>query len=67
MKGFIKITDVNNQEHYLNIDYIAKFSSTSEGHEGKAFIWLVGTQSATIYQTDSTPEEIVDMIELAKS
>lgn len=67
MKGFIKITDVNKQDHYLNVDYLVKFSPTSEGHDGKTFIWIVGTQSPTIFQTDSTPEEIADMIDLAKS
>ena len=67
MKGFIKITDVNKQELYLNVDYISRFSPTSEGHEGKTFIWVVGTQKTTLFQTDSAPEEIADMIDLAKS
>lgn len=67
MKGFIKIIDVNNDVHYLNVDYLVKFAPTSEGHEGKTFIWVVGTQSPTIFQTDSTPEEIENMIKLAKS
>lgn len=33
MKGFIKITDVSTNEHYINVDYIIKFSPTNEGHQ----------------------------------
>ncbi|WP_276379894.1 hypothetical protein [Flavobacterium sp. H4147] len=67
MKGFIKITDMRKDDHYLNVDYIVKISRTGNGHAGSSFIWVVGTEKPTIFQTDSTPEEIIEMINLAKS
>lgn len=65
MKGFIKITDVNDQEHYLNINYITRFCPLDEGHEGKTVFYLSGNEKLTRIQTNNTSEEIVDMIDLA--
>ncbi|AWA30973.1 hypothetical protein HYN48_13285 [Flavobacterium magnum] len=60
MKGFIKVIDVNDKEHFLNIDYIIKFTPTGQAHRGNA---IVTTVSETI-QTTTTVDEIVDMIKL---
>ncbi|WP_394760044.1 hypothetical protein [Flavobacterium sp.] len=60
MKGFIKVIDVNDKEHFLNIDYIIKFTPTGQTLRGNA---IVTTVSETI-QTTTTVDEIVDMIKL---
>lgn len=67
MKGFIKITDTRNKLHYLNVDYIIKIGATNEGHAGNSFIYVTSGQSVATYQTNSSPEEIIQMIDEAKS
>lgn len=65
MKGFIKITDVNQYDHYLNINHIVKFNPLNEEYDGNTIIYLAGGQNVVTIQTLSTIEEIVDMIDLA--
>ena len=65
MKGFIKITDINQNEHYLNINYIMKFSPLNEDYDGKTMLYVSGNDKITRIQTNTTSEEIVDMIDLA--
>lgn len=63
MKGFIKITDVREQEHYLNLDYILKFVPVLNAN-ANAVIYIVGLEKVTKIYTKTTAEEIVDMIDL---
>lgn len=65
MKGFIKITDVNDQEHYLNITHVIKFNPLNEDYDGNTIIYLAGGDRVVTIQTSTTPEEVVDMIDLA--
>jgi hypothetical protein len=65
MKGFIKITDIHQREHYLNIKYIIKFNTTSEGYEGNTVLVINKVISTATIQTTTTPEEVADMINLA--
>jgi hypothetical protein len=65
MKGFIKIADVHQREHYINIDYIIKFTTASEGHEGNTILVINKIKESTTIQTTTTCEEVVDMIDLA--
>lgn len=67
MKGFIKIIDVRNTQHYVNINYIIEFIPTSEGHEGNAFIQIKFGEKVSTLQTPSTCEEIADMINSASN
>ena len=65
MKGFIKITDINQNDHYLNINYITKFSPLNEDYDGKTMLYVSGNEKITRIQTNTTAEEIVGMIDLA--
>ncbi|MEP6804660.1 MAG: hypothetical protein ABI892_09060 [Flavobacterium sp.] len=65
MKGFIKVTDINNQEHYLNINYIMKFSPLNKDYDGKTMVYVHGNEKITIIQSNNTVEEIIEMIDLA--
>lgn len=65
MKDFIKVIDVNEEEHYLNINFIIRFTTISEDYKGNTIIYLQGTQKSISIQTNSTPQEVVDMIDLA--
>jgi hypothetical protein len=66
MKGFIKITDVNEQEEYLNIDYIIKFMPIlNEEYKGNAIIYIAFGEKVSTLQTELTPEEIAVIIDLA--
>jgi len=65
MKGFIKITDLHEQEHYLNIDYILKFDPLINSN-GNTVIHIVGLEKVSKLYTKTTAEEIVDMIDLAR-
>lgn len=62
MKRFIKITDISNNIHFLNVDYIIKFSPSSAGSRVNTRIYL--TTNDDIY-TSSTTDEIVDMINIS--
>lgn len=64
MKGFIKITDVREQEHYLNLAYILKFVPVLNAN-GNTVIYIVGLEKVTKIYTNTTAEEIADMIDLA--
>lgn len=66
MKGFIKITDMHDQEHYLNINHIIKFNPLNEDYDGNTIIYLAGGDRVVTIQTSATPEEVIDMIDLAK-
>jgi hypothetical protein len=65
MKGFIKITDVNQYENYLNINHIVKFNPLNGDYDGNTIIYLAGGQNVVTIQTSTTPEEVIDMIDLA--
>lgn len=68
MKGFIKIIDTSDNEHYINISYIIKFEpAEQEGIYGKTAISIRGYKIPYTIATKTTPEEIVDMIDLARS
>jgi len=67
MKKFIKITDTNNHEHYLNVDYILKFHPLNEKYNGNTMIFLGGGEKVVTIQTSTTCEEIIDMIELTNN
>lgn len=60
MSVFIKITDKNQREHYLNTSYIRKFRYSNEKK-----CTILETVDDKMYIT-ATPEEIIDMINLAK-
>jgi hypothetical protein len=60
MKGFIKVIDINDKVHHLNIDYIIEFMPSGQAHRGNA---IIITTNSTI-QTTTTVNEIVDMINL---
>lgn len=64
MKGFIKITDLNDRDHYLNIAYILKFVPVINAN-ANASIYIVGLEKTSKLYTMTTVEEIIDMIELA--
>ena len=61
MKGFIKVTDTSERVHFLNVRYIIKFTPTNQNFVGNTII----TTSLETIQTTTTPEEIVDMIQLS--
>lgn len=69
MKGFIKIVDVNEKEHYLNTHYIIKFTPIYENSTGATRIYVFENQEDTLRKiiTAATPEEVLDMINLARS
>ena len=60
MGGFIKIIDTNERVHYLNVNYIISFKPTSEILAGNT---IIKTTTEEI-QTSTTPEEVMDMINL---
>ncbi|WP_343695474.1 hypothetical protein [Flavobacterium sp.] len=64
MKGFIKITDLHDREHYLNLAYILKFEPVENANANSA-IFIVGLEKVTKLYTKTTAEEIADMIALA--
>ncbi len=65
MKGFIKVVDVQDKEHYINVNQIIKFSPADKRLTANSIIRIVGGDNTSAIQTSSTCEEIVDMIELA--
>lgn len=64
MKGFIKITDLHDQEHYLNLAYILKFEPLKNS-SASTVLFVLGLENAHKLYTKTTAEEIVDMIDLA--
>lgn len=67
MKGFIKITDTNQKDHYLNTHYIIKFTPIYGDSIGATRIYVFENQEDTLRKitTTTTPEEVLDMINLA--
>jgi hypothetical protein len=65
MKGFIKVSDLNNQDYYLNIIYIVQFITLNEEYDGETMVYVTGGANVSRIQTNSTVKEIVDMIDLA--
>ncbi|OXB03713.1 hypothetical protein [Flavobacterium pectinovorum] len=65
MKGFIKITDVNQYDYYLNINHILRFAPLNEDYDGNTIIYLAGGEKVVSIQTFAKVEEIVDIIALA--
>ncbi|MBC7847254.1 MAG: hypothetical protein H7Y10_12255 [Flavobacterium sp.] len=61
MKGFIKITDVRENIHYLNVNHIINFGPVSANLAGNT---IIKTTTEEI-QTSTTSEEVVDMIDLS--
>lgn len=66
MKGFIKVTGINEMEQYLNIDYIIKFGGLNEDYEGNSIIYIKFGEKVSSLQTKSTIDEVVNMIKIAK-
>lgn len=64
MKGFIKVTDLNGQQYYLNTNYIVQFIPLTEDHDGNAMITVTGTTTVSEIHTSTTAEEIAYMINL---
>jgi len=65
MKGFIKVSDLSNQDYYLNISYIVQFITLNEEYDGETMVYVTGGANVSRIQTNSTVKEIVDMIDLA--
>jgi hypothetical protein len=65
MTGFIKITDVQNRVHYINVNHIIKFTTADARATSNTIIRIIGGDNTTAIQTSTTPEEIMDMIDLA--
>jgi len=65
MKGFIKVIDIQDKEHYINVNQIIKFAPADQRLSGNSTIRIVGGDNTSSIQTSSTCDEIMDMVELA--
>lgn len=65
MKGFIKVVDLRDKEHYINVAHIIKFSPVDPSFQGTTNIRITGGDNTTSIVTESIIDEIVSMIESA--